>query len=299
MINYIIITQQLKRSLYFLILVIIARGYVSQISGLSLNHKYVGVAGTTGFGTVSAVGGGVSGIAVNDTVLVTGKHTWSDKATVPANSVVKISTSLPAEEAANLPAAISAWALLNNFNGTHGAAAGTALKAGDVVVQSHGESAVGLAVTQLGRHMGLKVVSVGGSGAVAADIEAKIKEAGGGPVKLAISSGSGKTCLTLLRSLAVNGTLVVYNGVVESLDAAAGITVPVASAIFQNTSVRGFDYCSWAASDPAAFQKAVASVVALTDAKKLSLKSKVFPSADFLAAISLVQTTGAPCLHIG
>jgi NADPH:quinone reductase-like Zn-dependent oxidoreductase len=223
---------------------------------------------------------------LSDTVLVTGKHTWSDSITVPANSVVKISSSLPAEEAANLPAAVSAWALLNNFSGS------AALKVGDVVVQSNGESAIGLAVSQLGQHMGLKVVSLGAGGA---DADAKIKEAGG-PVKLAIASNSGKPALSLLRALAVDGTLVVYNGVVESLDVAAGVTVPVASAIFQNSSVRGFDYCVWATADPAGYKKAVAAVVELADSKKITLRSKVFPQADFMQAISLVASTGGPAV---
>jgi len=247
-----------------------------------LLHTSKGVAGTSGAGIVTAIGTGVSGIAVNDTVLVTSsnKGTWADACTVDANTVNKIQASIPAEEAAALPAALAAWALLNKY---------ASLKSGDVVVQCAGESAVGLFVSQIGKAMGLSVVSVA---AGASDLDAKLKAAGA--IKLAITSSSGAAALALTRAVAPGGILVAYNGVVEPIDTVTGVTAPVARAIFEKTQICGFDFDTWSKTETASFSKGLKEVLALVEAKKLSLKGgKVFPQTDFAAALALVQASGA------
>jgi len=250
---------------------------VRTIMGNSLAAgKSVGVRGTAGSGTVTAVGSGVSDFSVNDSVLVVDSGLWADEAVVSKASACKL-PKVSAEEAAVLPSYLTAWALLNNY---------VSLAAGDVVVQSNAGGSVGKAITELGKAMQLKVVAMsdadmaGGKAAPAA--------------KLAISGQSGSHIHSMLKGLSYGGGVVVYNGVVEAPASTTEAQAPVAAMIFNDVSVNGFDLSTWVSTNPEAYQKAVGEVMSLVEAKKVSLKpSKVFPQSDFQKAIAEVSTSAA------
>jgi NADPH:quinone reductase-like Zn-dependent oxidoreductase len=63
--------------------------------------------------------------------------------------------------------------------------------------------------------------------------------------------------------------------------------------VFNNVTVKGFDYFIWNRSDPEGFQKALASVVELIKDKKINLSAKVFNLNDYLAAIAQVGASGS------
>jgi len=126
----------------------IAAGHVTgedvrAVRGLSLLRTSVGVAGSSAVGAVTAVGSGVAGVSTNDKVLVvSSRGVWADHVTVPSSAVAKLPASLSDDDAAALPALVSAYALLTRY---------ATLKAGDVVVQSDAEGAVGAAVAAMGK----------------------------------------------------------------------------------------------------------------------------------------------------
>jgi NADPH:quinone reductase-like Zn-dependent oxidoreductase len=218
----------------------------------------------------------------NDTVLVVGEGVWSDEVVVSKNSVVKVA-GLSHEELAVLPAFAAAWGLLHNF---------VALKAGDVVVQTYGNSAIGSAVTQVGKAMGLKVVSLADSDVKGTNVAAKLQEAGA--FKLALSGKSGKHLSSLQRHVARGGTTVVYNGVFEPLQSAADVQLPISHMIFSDSSVHGFDLQAWARAAPGEFKAALSSLSALAQDKKIALKAAhTFPQAEYLKAVEEVTQTGA------
>ena len=250
--------------------------------GVSLARKSSGVAGSAAFGVVTSVPSGESDFAVNDSVFVVGNGTWADEVVVSKSGVSKVAN-VSAEEAAALPGFVSAWALLHNF---------VALKAGDVVVQTSGKSAVGAAVAQVGKALGLTVVSLSEEDLAGAKLGAKLQESG--KIKLVLAGHSGKHLSLLQRSIAPGGSLVAYNGVYEPLSASSEVQMPISNMIFQNTSVQGFDLAAWVHSDPAAYRGAVKAVLALVQDKKVSLKpTHVFAQADFKKALQEVTSTGA------
>lgn len=64
-------------------------------------------------------------------------------------------------------------------------------------------------------------------------------------------SGSAAATRPLLKCLGPAGSLVTYNGPTAAADsyAYAGVDVPVSAAIFNFTSVYGFDFCAWCRAD--------------------------------------------------
>jgi NADPH:quinone reductase-like Zn-dependent oxidoreductase len=238
--------------------------------------KSVGVCGMAGAGTVTAVGAGVASVAVNDSVLVINSGVWTDEVVVAASGVGNVGK-MTAEEAAALPNFLAAWAILNNY---------VALKAGDVVVQSNGSGAVGSAITQLGKVMGLKVTSL--SGADTADANLASKLAAAGSIKLAVSGQSGKHLHAMMKSLINGAALVTYNGVYEPLSSSTEVQLPVSAMVFNNVSVNGFDLNAWVGCADSSFPTAVAAVTGLAAEKKITLKSTVFLMADVQKAIAEV-----------
>lgn len=206
---------------------------------------------------------------------------WTDETVVSAANVTKI-PKLSAEEAAVLPTFAAAWAILNNF---------ATLKAGDVVVQTSANGAIGAAIAQVGKALGLKVVSISDADLTAADLASKLKEAGS--IKLAVSGRSGRHISTLQRVVAKGGVTVSYNGVFESLQTIGSVQLPISNLIFSDTSVHGFDLNAWAATSPEAFRASVASVLGLVGDKKVTLKpAHVFSQAEYAKALEEVSKSG-------
>lgn len=211
-------------------------------------------------------------------MLVVGEGVWTDEVVISEANATKI-PKLSSEEAAMLPNFAAAWGILHNF---------ASLKAGDVVVQTNGNGAVGAAISQVGKALGYKVVSVN-----AADITAaKLQEAGS--IKLAVSGHSGRHISALQKAVGTNGVTVSYNGTYEPVSTVSGVQLPISQLIFNNTSLNGFDLNAWAATSPEAFRAGLTSVLKLVEEKKVVLKpAHVFPQSDFRKAVEEVAKTGA------
>lgn len=251
----------------------------AQIKGLSLVNTAVDAAGTTAVGVVTGVPSGESDFAVNDTVFVVGSGLWRSEALVSKSSVSKLA--LSSEDAATLPSFLTAWGILKNFAN---------LKAGDTVVQSSGTTAVGQAITQVGKALGLNVLSPTNDELKDPKFVANMKPQKDS-IKLVVSDRSGRATLDLVRVVADKGAAVFYNGQIETLEQATGVDVPAASNIYKNVSVNGFDLGYWHKSDPSGFAQAVASVAAMGAEKKINLKPKVYPQSDFAKAIADVESS--------
>jgi len=251
---------------------------IRMIRGQSFSNKTIGVAGTSGAGVVSSVASGETAFAVNDPVLVLASGVWTDSFTVDKSSVIKI-PKMPADAAASLPVAISAYTMLTNY---------TSLSSGDTVVQTNGGTAMGLAVSAICKSMGVKVVS-----ASAADLADKafVKKTTG--AKLAITTLQGRASTSLVKMLADGSTLVAYNAPPLPLAVCAPLDLSTSSLIFNNISTQGFDLSAWSKSNPEEVSKAVAAVVQLVAEKKISLApSKTYSQNQFLEAISDMESSG-------
>lgn len=256
---------------------------VLSVKGLSLSNKLSGIAGTVAAGVVASTSAGVTGFSSNDSVLVVSEGVWTDEVVVPATAVAKF-PNLAAEQVAALPSILSAWAILNNY--------ASGLKSGDLVVQTNGSGAVGAAISEVGKVMGLNVVNLSEADLQDAKLTDKLKSKGA--VKLAVTGQSGGHVVSMVRALAPSGCLISYNGVVQSLASTTPVQVPISGMIFNNVSMHGFDLSAWVKSDPQGFQAAVSAVQGLLGDKKLAVKAvKAVPQSDFLKTLEAVGSTGS------
>lgn len=248
---------------------------IKMIRGVSMINTKVGVAGTTGTGVISGVPSGETDFKLNDPVLIIGgEGTWSSSVVVSKSSVVKI-PKMSVEEAACLPAAITAYALLNNI---------TTLTKGDAVLHTEGASLVGQAINAISKSMGITVIAPSAADLAKAGYSKTVADKN---IKLAITSLYGKPPSEVVKSLTHGGVLVTCTGSSE-VEACQPLTLNLSTAafIFQNVTVCGFDLTAFSKSDPAAYTKAVSEVAAMVGSKKLTLKpSATFPQKEFLKAI--------------
>ena len=111
------------------------------------------LAGNEGVGEVEEVGPGVENVRVGQWVrMPVEEGSWRQACVAEASTLYCVPEGLPAETAAtafvNPP---TAWRLLHDF---------VSLQPGDWVIQNAGNSALGLCVIQLARHLGLKTLNV-------------------------------------------------------------------------------------------------------------------------------------------
>ena len=252
-----------------------------------------GVGGNHGVAVVTDVGSGVTGFAAGDWVVPVraGFGTWRTTAAAKAGDVVKVANDIPAPYAATLaqdPA--TAYRLLRDFVG---------LKAGDVVVQNGANSAVGLAVVQLAKEMGVKTVNVIRSDQPDAETMARLVSNLGGdvvvsdlhvntsvfreiladlpPCRLALNNMGGEVAAEMLRSLAVGGTLVTYGGAAKEPSA-----FPMDLLAYKNLSLKGFWLPAWYdAHDVGAANAMLNELAGLVRAKKLTLFYEMHDFDDF------------------
>jgi len=249
--------------------------------GLSSINKTIGSYGNAAVGKVVAVPSSGSEFHLNDSVLVIGQGLWTDEAIVSASSAVKVPFLQP-DEAALLPSYISAWAILHNY---------VTLKAGDTVVQTTGDSAVGKAITAIGKALNLKVLAL--SDAELKDPEIGRKLEGLGSIPLTVTGQSGKLISLLSKATASNGVVVTYNGVYESFITTSPVSVAISHLIFRNVSIQGFELLPWVQSCPNEYKAAAQSVFSLLSEKKIVLKTAhVYPQSDYLSGIEVVFKTG-------
>jgi len=255
---------------------------IRAVKGVSFINKTVNTAGTTAVGVVSSVPNGETDFAVNDSVFILGNGLWRGEANVAKINVAKLAQ-ISSDDAATLPSFLTAWGILKNF---------TNLKAGDVVVQSSGDSSIGHAISQIGKALGVTVLSPTKDELKDPKFVANMKPQKSS-IKLVVSDVSGRTSLDLTRIVVDGGVSVFYNGRVENLEESVGVDVPAASNIYKGVSVCGFDLATWHATDATSFKQAIASVTALGNEKKINLKPKVYASSDFLKAIADVESSNA------
>ena len=253
--------------------------FFDQLRGLSIHRSKAGVAGTFGVGTVSSVGAGVPGVTASSQVFVSSNSgTWNSEALLSAQEVFSID-SIDIAQAACIPDAASAWALLHNF---------VTLNSGDVVVRSAEASAVNSAIDQIAKAMGVVVVPA--SDADLVDAKFKDKVTSKGSVKLALTSGTGKGARAMHALTGSKGVLVTYNGAIAPLDDnLSGIEIPSLSLIFKDQAVCGFDFKAWVANSPVEASQAISESVKLIQNGQLNLSPSSFSAAKVVDAVAAAK----------
>lgn len=254
-----------------------------KIQGISFSsNTHHGVAGTAGVGTVVSVGANVATVKTGDNVIVIDNGVWSDNVTVSSSNVAKIS-SAPSEASAVLPTFVSAWAILNHSH--------TPLKAGDIVLQTEGKTALGSAVSQIGKALGFKVINVTPDEVLHADFRKKVATTG--PARMAVTHHTGKVLREVMKVLEIGSTVVTYNGPITSVFSESPVEAAVSTYIFDAKSIHGFDLKTWMSSNPEKFREATAFVSSLLDEKKISLPVDSHAQSNFLPALDLVHAKEA------
>lgn len=225
---------------------------MNKARGHSLNARN-GVVGNTGVGVVTAVGVGVEGVSVKDTVLVySANGTCATERSVSASLVAPVSSSLPAETLATFPLGLSAYAMLTQF---------VKLETKNTVIVDNASTPLGKMLADIGKQMGVNVVAH--SPAKKGDAPAKA------PL---VICGDPAKMKELLKSVADNGVLVCHECNLPA-SGYGGFSIPYSAAIFNNVSVAGFDLDGWTAHNPEKVVKAMAAVEGFMSAKKLTTLS--------------------------
>ena len=246
--------------------------FIPQVTGLSLLAKGAGATGSYAVGKVTSIGPNVSSVKANDKVFIASRGVFSEEVSVDMNDVIPLTTSKTAEEMAAIPALLTAWALLHEFK---------SLKSNDVVVQTNGNTAVGLAVSQIAKVKGISVVNV---------TEKSLTDfKPSGEVALCLCNASAMS-RPLLKLLAPDGAFVAYSDTVEPLPSIHSVDVPVTAAIFKKVKVAGFHLMTWKEIEPAKFKNAVAEVASMIESGKVNISSKKYKLSDYVNAMSESST---------
>jgi trans-2-enoyl-CoA reductase len=206
------------------------------------------IGGREGVAEVIETGDQVESVQVGDRVVVpSGTGSWQTFATVQANDLMVVPKEIPVEMAAmvmvNPP---TAWRILRDAH----------LVEGDWVVQNAANSAVGLHVIEMARHLGLKTLNVvrreelvepllkhGGDVVVLEEsgYEKKVDElTGGAQVKLALNSVGGESALRLVNALSNDGTHVTFGAMTFE-----AVRFPTRQLIFNGLVMKGFWMDKW------------------------------------------------------
>jgi trans-2-enoyl-CoA reductase len=206
------------------------------------------VGGREGVGEVEEVGSAVTDLAVGDHVSIPkGVGSWQEAANVKAAECFSIPKEIPVNMAAmvmvNPP---TAWRLLRDAN----------LSPGDWLVQNAANSAVGLHVIEMARHMDLKTLNVvrreeligplkehGGDVVVLEDsgYEKQIGElTGGGAVRLALNSVGGESAIRLVKALSPGGLHITFGAMTFE-----PVRIPTRQLIFEGLVMKGFWMDQW------------------------------------------------------
>lgn len=174
--------------------------------------------GAEGAGRVTAIGGGVTDLAIGDRVIMVGRNNWCQRRRVPANTVVKVREDADVLQLAMLkvnPA--TALMMLRDY---------IDMQPGDWLIQDAANSGVGTSLIKLAKADGVRTVNVvrradlveplTGQGADVVvvdgeDLAERVAAATGGqPIKLAIDAVGGSQITRLADCLAEGGTVVNY-----------------------------------------------------------------------------------------
>lgn len=205
--------------------------------------------GAEGVARVAKIGSGVTGIKEGDRVLFPrGASTWLTRAKVKADGLFALPANADPQQLSMLMVnPPTAYLMLTEY---------VALKKGDWVIQSAGNSAIGRAVIAIAKKMGIHTVSVVrrpelieelrklGADAVLVegpDLAKRVREATDkAKIMLALDSVGGPGLMPLNDCLANGGTLVAYG--VMSGGPGPFFTAPN---IFRDLTLKGFWLLNW------------------------------------------------------
>jgi len=215
------------------------------------------VGGSEGLGQVMAVGNSATKLKVGDLVLPSkpGLGTWRSHAVVNETDVFALppADGVKPEYLATLyvnPA--TALVMLNDF---------VNLKEGDVIIQNGANSMVGMCALQIAHARGIKSINIIRKRSNYDELVEQMKQYGAYIVcsddyirtaefrqlisdlpkpKLALNCVGGPTATEMVRLLETGGTMVTYGGM-----SMKPITVPTASFIFNDVTLKGFWMSRW------------------------------------------------------
>jgi trans-2-enoyl-CoA reductase len=237
---------------------------------------------------------GAGGLSAGDRVVFLGRgNLWQDKIAAPAEQLIKIPASIHPHQACQLAVnPPTALLLLEDFQG---------LAPGSWIAQNAANSAVGQAVIQIAKSLGLKTLNFVrreslipelealGADAVFLDDKESIATArelaGGGP-GLAFNAVGGDSALRMMDLLAPGGQLVTYGAMSRK-----SLKVPNSFLIFKGIQLNGLWVTEW-------FKNADAGAVRQTFARLGDLMAsgalvlpveKVYPPEEIAAALAHAQ----------
>ena len=207
------------------------------------------IGGREGVGEVAEVGLGVDKkLTGRMAALPEDQGAWAEYFVMPAEDLFFLPIGLPFEQAAlALLNPMTAWRLLHDFE---------YLKQGDWIIQNAANSAVGVAVIQLAKHLGVRTVNVvrrkelrddleklGGDVVVLDDDdypESLLDLTGGRGPKLALNSVGGPSALRLAKTLCEGGVHVTFGAMTGE-----SIRFPTRRLIFDDVRFVGFWFDQW------------------------------------------------------
>lgn len=201
------------------------------------------VAGREGVGVIESLGAGVEGVECGQRVRFTDAGAWREQCCLPVESLLAVPEGVPTDQAAmafiNPP---TSYCLLRQF---------VDLKAGDWIVQNAGNSAVGLAVIQMAKALGIHTVSAVRRaelieplkvlGADQVVLEGSGWERGvpdltkGKGLRLALNSVGGTSAIAQLKALEEGATQVTFGGMTGE-----AVRFPTRYLIFNDLRLVGF-----------------------------------------------------------
>lgn len=225
--------------------------------GKNLVNSKPGVAGLVGLGTVTEVGSNVQHVKASDKVIVSQTGTWTKKG-IFRGARVRKAPSVSPEDTGAFCVGLSAWGILNSGS----------LKQGDSVVHNLDPAGpLASAVSAVAKELGVTMTD-----------KTDTKNAA-----MAITSSPGSK---LSKCLGPEGTLVACAEKSNSSAMGSSQSISVTDTIFNGMSVVGFDLGTYlATADDATLAKAFRAVEDIVKSKKITIKSKVYPTSDFATAI--------------
>jgi len=207
------------------------------------------VAGREGVGKVVEAGSGVDDKIIGKLVAMPDAlGAWQEYVTSPVDDLLLLPSLVPADQlAVAILNPMTAWRLLHDFE---------YLKEGEFIIQNAGNSAVGLAVVQFAKMLGVSCISLvrtqerleqmlefGAEHALLDEDEApaKVMElTGGQKCALGLNSVGGRSALRVARSLRTSGVHVTFG----AMDGAP-IRFPTRELIFEDIRFVGFWLDRW------------------------------------------------------
>ena len=224
-------------------------------------------------GVVSAVGPGVTGVAVGDRVVAfTGLGAFAEQVAVPALSLLPVPTGLDFGQAAAL---VQSYATV-----LFALTVRTAVAPGEWVLVLGAGGGVGLAAVDVATALGARVIAaastadrlaaataMGAEAGIAyeeADLKARARELSGGGVDVVVDPVGGRHSEPALRSTGPFGRYCVIGFASGTIP-----TVPLNQVLLHNRTVVGVDWGAWTFRAPADNRRLLGELVAMIDDGRL------------------------------